>query len=60
VLVAVNFGDAVATVSYQGLQRPGGCTDAFSKAVIELPPAGKLAFSAASISAIVVSTRRKE
>ncbi len=46
VLVAVNFSDVASTVTYQGLQRPGGYTDGFTKATIELPPAGKLAIPA--------------
>ncbi len=46
VLVAVNFGDAATTVTYSGLPRPGAYTDWFDKALVELPPAGKLAIPA--------------
>ena len=42
VLVAVNFGDAPASVSYQGLQQPGAYTDWFSRAPVSLAAAGRL------------------
>jgi glycosidase len=42
VLVAVNFGDAPATVSYSGLAPAGGYTDWFDKSIIELAPTGTL------------------
>ncbi|HEX2092598.1 MAG TPA: alpha-amylase family glycosyl hydrolase [Longimicrobiaceae bacterium] len=42
VLVAVNFGDAPARVSYQGLGRPGTFTDWFSKTPVSLAAAGSL------------------
>ena len=42
VLVAVNFGDAPATVAYRGLQQPGGYTDWFSKARVSLAASGTL------------------
>lgn len=42
VLVAVNFGDAPATVGYRGLGQPGAFTDWFSKAQLPLAAAGSL------------------
>jgi glycosidase len=42
VLVAVNFGDAPATVAYQGLARAGAYTDWFSKSRVSLAAAGSL------------------
>ena len=42
VLVAVNFGDAAAHLSYDALPQPGAYTDWFSKARVELPAAGNL------------------
>ncbi len=42
VLVAVNFGDAAAGVSYQGLPAPGGYTDWFSRASVQLGGSGRL------------------
>jgi glycosidase len=42
VLVAVNFGDAPATVSYSGLARSGAYRDWFSKATVALASAGSL------------------
>jgi len=42
VLVAVNFGDATARVSYEGLARPGAYTDWFDKAAVPLAGAGNL------------------
>ncbi|HEX2208286.1 MAG TPA: alpha-amylase family glycosyl hydrolase [Longimicrobium sp.] len=40
VLVAVNFGDAPVSASYQGLAQPGAYTDWFSKAPISLAGSG--------------------
>jgi glycosidase len=42
VLVAVNFGDAPVSASYQGLAQPGAFTDWFSKAPVSLAAAGRL------------------
>ncbi|MBC7788556.1 MAG: alpha-amylase [Anaerolineae bacterium] len=42
VLVAVNFGDAAASVSYEGLRRPGDYTDWFDKAKVALAATGNL------------------
>jgi len=42
VLVAVNFGDAPASASYQGLARTGAYTDWFSKASVPLAAAGRI------------------
>ena len=42
VLVAVNFGDAPVSASYQGLGAPGAYTDWFSKARVSLAAAGTL------------------
>lgn len=42
VLVAVNFADAPARVSYEGLPRPGEYTDWFSKAGLSLAATGSL------------------
>jgi hypothetical protein len=42
VVVAVNFGDASAGVSYQGLSAPGTYTDWFSKASVPLAGSGRL------------------
>lgn len=42
VLVAVNFGDAAARVTYDGLPSPGEFTDWFSKAKLSLPANGQL------------------
>jgi alpha-amylase len=42
VLVAVNFGDAPARVSYQGLAAPGAYTDWFSRTPVSLAAAGSL------------------
>ena len=42
VLVAVNFGDAPARISYNGLSRPGQYTDWFSKAKMDLAALGTL------------------
>jgi alpha-amylase len=42
VLVAVNFGDAPVSASYQGLTQPGAFTDWFSKAPVSLAAAGRL------------------
>ncbi|HEX8694468.1 MAG TPA: alpha-amylase family glycosyl hydrolase [Longimicrobium sp.] len=42
VLVAVNFGDAPARVSYQGLGQPGTYTDWFAKRPAALAAAGRL------------------
>jgi glycosidase len=42
VLVAVNFGDAPASVIYQGLSRPGRYTDWFSREPAALAAAGRL------------------
>ena len=46
VLVAVNFGDAAANVSYQGLPRTGGYTDWFDKTRSTLGASGTLAIPA--------------
>jgi glycosidase len=40
VLVAVNFGDAPARAAYQGLPRPGGYTDWFSRPTVALGSTG--------------------
>jgi len=42
VVVAVNFGDAAAAVTYASLPRPGTYTDWFSRATERLPGTGKL------------------
>ena len=42
VLVAVNFGDAPASVTYQSLPVPGDYTDWFSKARLSLATSGQL------------------
>lgn len=42
VLVAVNFGDAPVSVSYQGLGAPGAYTDWFSKSPVTLAASGRL------------------
>jgi glycosidase len=42
VFVAVNFGDAPASTSYEDLQRPGRYTDWFTKAPLTLPARGRL------------------
>lgn len=42
VLVAVNFGDAPVSASYQGLVQPGAYTDWFSKASVSLGGAGRI------------------
>lgn len=42
VLVAVNFGDAPASVSYDGMPRPGAYTDWFTQSAVTLPAAGRL------------------
>jgi glycosidase len=42
VLVAVNFGDSAAGVSYQNLSTPGAYTDWFSKASVQLAGSGRL------------------
>jgi glycosidase len=42
VLVAVNFGDAPVSASYQGLGQPGAYTDWFSKATVSMGSAGSL------------------
>lgn len=42
VLVAVNFGDAPVSASYQGLAHPGAYTDWFSKAPVSLGASGRL------------------
>ena len=42
VVVAVNFGDAAAAVTYTSLPRPGTYTDWFSRATERLPATGKL------------------
>jgi glycosidase len=46
VLVAVNFGDAPATVSYHGLSTTGAYTDWFANSAMTLPAAGTLAIPA--------------
>ncbi len=46
VLVAVNFGDAPVTATYQGLAHPGAYTDWFSKAPVSLAASGSLAIPA--------------
>jgi glycosidase len=46
VLVALNFGNASATVSYSDLTRPGGFTDWFSKAPTTLAASGEIAIPA--------------
>ena len=42
VLVAVNFGDAAASVGYQELDHPGAYTDWFARTPVSLPAGGKL------------------
>ena len=42
VLVAVNFGDAAASVAYQGLDHPATYSDWFSKTPVSLAASGKL------------------
>ncbi|MDQ6829708.1 MAG: alpha-glucosidase C-terminal domain-containing protein, partial [Gemmatimonadota bacterium] len=42
VFVALNFGDAPASISYRALQQPGRYTDWFSKAAVTLPPSGAI------------------
>jgi len=42
ILVAVNFGDVAASVSYEGLPQPGQYTDWFSKAEATLSATGSL------------------
>jgi glycosidase len=42
VFVAVNFGDAPVSASYQGLAQPGAFTDWFSKAPVSLAASGRL------------------
>lgn len=42
VLVALNFGDAPASVSYNGLAAPGAYTDWFSKARMTMGAAGRI------------------
>ena len=42
VLIAVNFGDAPARVSYKDLSRPGPYTDWFSKTRVSLAALGTL------------------
>lgn len=42
VLVAVNYGDAPATVSYRGLMRPGAYRDWFGKQRVPLGASGRL------------------
>jgi alpha-amylase len=42
VLVAVNFGDAPASVAYEGVSRPGSYTDWSTKTKVLLAPAGSL------------------
>lgn len=53
VLVAVNFGDADATVTYTGLPRPGAYTDWFDRSLVELAPAGTLAIPAHGFRVLV-------
>ena len=45
-LVAVNFGDAAARVSYSGLAHPGTFTDWFDKSTASLGAAGALVIPA--------------
>ena len=42
VVVAVNFGDAAATLAYKGLAQPGDFTDWFTKSAVSLAGAGRL------------------
>lgn len=42
VLVALNFGDAPASISYRGLQQPGGFTDWFTKSTQTLGASGSI------------------
>jgi glycosidase len=42
VLVALNYGDAPAAVSYTGLARPGAYRDWFAKTSVSLPASGRL------------------
>ena len=46
VLVAINFGDAAATVAYEGLPRPGEYTDWFGKSKDTLAATGSLEIAA--------------
>jgi hypothetical protein len=42
VLVAVNFGDAASTVTYEGLPQPGEYQDWFDKRKLSLGATGSL------------------
>jgi hypothetical protein len=42
VLVAVNFGDAAAHLTYRALAKPGAYTDWFDKSRVNLSAAGTL------------------
>jgi glycosidase len=55
VLVAVNFGDAPVSASYQGLALAGAYTDWFSKAPVALPAAGSLEIPAHGYRVLVRS-----
>ena len=46
VVVAVNFGDAPVSATYDGLSQPGSYTDWFAKTKVLLGPAGSLAIPA--------------
>jgi glycosidase len=54
VMVAVNFGDAPAIVAYEGLPRPGGYTDWFTKAAVPLAASGRLEIPAHGYRVLVV------
>jgi glycosidase len=54
VVVAVNFGDAPATVAYEGLPRPGGYTDWFTKSAVPLAASGRLEIPAHGYRVLVV------
>ena len=56
VLVAVNFGDAPVSASYTGLTRAGQYTDWFSKARVQLGPAGVLEIPAHGYRILTLSS----
>jgi glycosidase len=53
VLVAVNFGDAPAKLSYRGLRRTGEFTDWFAKSRVSLPAVGRLEIPAHGFRVLV-------
>jgi hypothetical protein len=56
VLVAVNFGNAPVSASYTGLTRAGQYTDWFSKARVQLGPAGVLEIPAHGYRILTLSS----